>query len=78
MHLKRVTTKKGAPTSRIAAKKAWCEAQVELEQWRIQAWIERIERYIHKVIRLEGDNNYREGAEDQPRRRKTARQQVVL
>ena len=64
MHLKRVTTKKGAPTSRIAAKKAWCEAQVELEQWRIQAWIERIERHIHKVIRLKGDNNYRKGAED--------------
>ena len=56
----------------------WREAWIELKQWRIQAWIERIDRYIREDIRLEGDNNYREGAEDQPRRRKTARQQVVL
>ena len=78
IHLKQVTTKKGALTSRIAAGKVWREAWVELEQWRIQAWIERIERHIREVIRLKGDNNYRKGAEDQPRRRKTARQQVVL
>ena len=32
-------------------------------QWRIQSWIERILRHIQEVIRLEGDNNYREGAE---------------
>ena len=78
MHFKQVTTKKGALTSHIAAEKAWREAWVELEQWRIQVWIERIERHIREVIRLEGDNNYKEGAEDQPRRQKTARQQVVL
>ena len=72
MHFKQVT-KKGAPTLRIAAEKAQRKAWVELEQWRIQAWIERIERYIREVIWLEGDNNYREGAEDQLRR-KTARQ----
>ena len=64
MHFKRVTTKKGTLTSRIAAEKVQCEAQVELKQWRIQAQIDRIERHICKVIRLKGDNNYREGAED--------------
>ena len=64
MYLKHVTTKKGVLTLRIAAEKAQREAWVELKQWQIQAWIKRIERYIREVIRLEGDNNYREGTED--------------
>jgi len=42
----------------------WFQAWDELEQWRIQSWIERIPRHIQEVIRLEGDN-YREGVEDQ-------------
>jgi hypothetical protein len=32
-----------------------------MEQWRIQAWIERIPRSIQKVIDFEGGNEYREG-----------------
>ena len=63
MRFKQVT-KKGAPTSHIAAEKAQRKAQVEFEQQQIQAQIKRIERYIREVIRLEGDNNYRENAED--------------
>jgi hypothetical protein len=28
----------------------------ELEQWRIQSWIERIPRHVQEVIRLDGDH----------------------
>jgi hypothetical protein len=75
--MKRHTTKKGAPTRRPEAKRAWFQAWDELEQWRIQSWIERIPRHIQEVIRLEGDNNYREGAEDQTRTGKRARDHIV-
>ena len=37
--------------------KAW----KDLEQTRIQAWIECIVDHIQAVIRLEGGNNYHEG-----------------
>jgi hypothetical protein len=65
--IKRRTTRKGPLVSRAAAEKAWLQAWDKLEQWRIQAWIERIPRHIKEVIRLEGGNDYREGAEDKPR-----------
>jgi len=55
-HLKRVTTKKGAPKSQPEAEHVWKQAWRELEQWRIQAWIERIMRHIQEVIRLKGGN----------------------
>ena len=45
-YLKRVTIKRGPPTSRAAAEKAWLGAWQDLEQWRIQQWIERIPRHI--------------------------------
>ena len=67
-HLKRVTTKKGAPQNRTDAERAWNDAWNELEQWRIQAWIERIPRHIEEIIRLEGGNEYREGKVDRARR----------
>ena len=60
-YLKRATTAKGAPTSRAAATQAWQEACKELEQPRIQQWIERIPVHIREVIRLEGGNEYKEG-----------------
>jgi hypothetical protein len=63
-HLKRVTTKKGALTAQKPAKKAWYKAWRELEQWRIQRWIERIPRHIQEIIRLKGGNEYREGLLD--------------
>ena len=67
-HLKRVTTKKGAPQNRTDAERAWNEAWNELEQWRIQAWIERIPRHIEEIIRLEGGNECREGKANRARR----------
>jgi transposase len=63
-HMKRDTTKKGAPTSRAEMEKAWLKAWEDLEQTRIQQWIERIPRHIQEVIRLQGDNCYKEGRED--------------
>ena len=66
-YLKRATTKKGAPKNRAEAERVWQKAWDELEQWRIQAWIERIPRHIQEVIRLEGGNEYREGAADSAR-----------
>jgi hypothetical protein len=54
--MKRKTTKKGAPKNRTSEEKAWREVWQELEQDRIQAWIERIPRHIREIIRLEGGN----------------------
>jgi len=33
----------------------------DLEQWRIQRWIERIPYHIEQVLKLEGGNEYKEG-----------------
>jgi hypothetical protein len=41
-----------------------------MEQWRCQAWIERIPRHIQEIIRLEGGNEYGEGAMEKTRRLK--------
>ena len=68
--MKRVTTCKGAPQRREVARNVWQATWRDLEQWRIQAWIERIVRHIQKVIDLEGGNEYREGATEAPRRLK--------
>ncbi|KAF8416770.1 hypothetical protein EV426DRAFT_706748 [Tirmania nivea] len=51
----------GPLTSRKAAEQAWKNAWRDLEQWRIQRWIERIPYHIQEVIRLEGGNEYSEG-----------------
>lgn len=59
--MKRYTTKKGAPKTRVEAMKAWHQAWEELPQERIQEWIERLPRHIEEIIRLEGGNEYREG-----------------
>jgi hypothetical protein len=68
--MKRHTTKNGAPIRRPEPERAWFQVWDELEQWQIQSWIERIPHHIQEVIRLEGDDSYREGAEDQARTRK--------
>jgi len=60
-YLKRVTTKTGAPKSRAEAERVWEKAWEDLDQSRIQMWIERIPHHIEEVIRLEGGNEYREG-----------------
>jgi hypothetical protein len=64
-HMKRKTTAKGPPTNRKDAEKAWLKCWTDLEQGRIQRWIERIVRHIQKVNDLHGDNNYREGSTEE-------------
>lgn len=61
LHIKRLTTKKGAPVTRADAEVRWKQAWKDLPQEKIQAWIERIPRHIQKVIELEGGNEYYEG-----------------
>jgi hypothetical protein len=56
--MKRDTTKRGALTSEAALKEAWIKCWEDMPQEKIQAWIERIERHIQEVIRLEGGNEY--------------------
>ena len=63
-YLKRVTTKKGGLKLQGKAEKAWTTAWKDLQQERIQQWIERIIRHIKEVIRLEGGNEYCEGTKD--------------
>ena len=70
-YLKRQTTKKGAPKSKKEAEEVWKKAWNDLEQAKIQSWIERIPHHIQEVIRLEGGNEYQEG------RAKDRREDVV-
>jgi transposase len=64
-HMKRRTTRKGPPTNRKDAEKVWRQCWAELEQGRIQRWIERIVRHVRQVNDLYGDNNYREGSTEE-------------
>jgi transposase len=57
-YLKRVTTRSKRLTSRAEAVKAWEKAWEELEQRRIDAWIEKIVDRIQTVIELKGGNEY--------------------
>ena len=66
-YIKRVTTKKGAPQLRAEVERVWQKAWDELEQWRIEAWIERIIRHIQEIILVEGGNQYREGKTEKVR-----------
>ena len=75
-YLKQITIKRGPPTSRAAAEKAWISTWQDFKQWRIQQWIERIPRHIEKVIELKGGNDYREGAEEKQRSRKQLREEA--
>jgi hypothetical protein len=62
MWMKMETTKRGAPSVRKEAVKAWTKCWKNLSQERIQRWISRIIRHIEMVILLEGDNKYKEGS----------------
>lgn len=64
--MKRGTARRGAPKSRKDGIVGWTKCWADLEQHRIQAWIERIPWHIKEVIRLEGGNEYQEGREKVP------------
>jgi hypothetical protein len=68
LYLKRVITKRGTPKNQAEAEIAWKNAWVELEQWRIQAWIKRIPRHIKEIIRFKGGNGYQESKMAKTRR----------
>lgn len=53
-YLKRLTTRSKGLTSRAEAIDAWEKAWEELEQARIDAWIEKIVDRIQTVIELKG------------------------
>jgi len=61
-HMKCITTYKGAATAAKKAEKEWIKCWKDLEQDRIQRWIERIVQHVKKVNYLLGDNCYREGS----------------
>jgi hypothetical protein len=64
--MKRKTTRLETPRSRAAATKAWTKCWTkQLDQDRIQRWIERIPRHIQQIIELDEDNEYRENREDE-------------
>jgi hypothetical protein len=60
--MKSETTKRGAPSIRKEAERAWKKCWKNLSQERIQRWIIRIIRHIQIVILQDGDNKYKEGA----------------
>jgi hypothetical protein len=63
--MKRKTTRLEAPRNRAATIKAWTDCWTQLDQDRIQRWIERISRHIQEIIELDGNNEYRESREDE-------------
>lgn len=67
MWMKRETTKHSATTSKKQMKEDWINYWEEMDQRKIQAWIERIPIHIQEVIRLEGGNEYKES---KPRRKR--------
>ena len=63
--MKRWSTRKGCPRTRKILTKVWERTWTEdLDQRRIQGWIERMPRHIDKVIELRGGNEYREGKDE--------------
>ena len=63
--MKRRCTRKGCPRTRTILTKVWERTwKDELDQKRIQSWIERLPRHIKKVIELRGGNEYREGKDE--------------
>lgn len=67
--MKKRTLGDDAPTTRPGMIKSWKDTWKDMEQARIQAWIERIPIHIQRVIELHSDNTYAEGREHTRRAR---------
>ncbi len=67
--MKEKTTEDDAQLKRPEMIKSWKQTWKDMEQSRIQAWIERIPVHIQRVLVLKGDNNYIEGRDHTRRRR---------
>jgi transposase len=61
MWMKRETTNKSPCNNKKELREQWVKCWEEMPQEKIQAWIERIERHVKEIIRLEGGNAYQEG-----------------
>jgi hypothetical protein len=60
--MKRDTTKKGAPQSRVDAMKKWGNCwENDIPQEVLQGYVDRIREHIKRVIECEGGNKYKEG-----------------
>ena len=62
-YLKRVTTARGAPTTRKEMEAAWLRAWRGMALSTVCVWIEGILNNIKQIIALNGGNNYHEGRE---------------
>ena len=58
--MKRMTTKEGGSKTWALAEKVWIKCWDNLEQSKIQHWIERIPHAIQKIIELDRGNEYKE------------------
>ena len=65
-YMKKDTTVKGAFGLKKAGIAKWEACWLDVPQFEIQAWIERIPHHIKEIIRLEGGNEYQEGRGDEP------------
>lgn len=59
--MKRETTKSGPLHSTEKLQVEWHKCWNSLSQERIQMWIERVERHVKEVVKLDGGNEYQEG-----------------
>jgi len=62
--MKKTTTAREAPQTKAKMENAWIQAWSDLPQPQIQAWIERIPRYVQEIIRYKGGNEYEEGRKE--------------
>ena len=60
--MKQQTTKRGAVISKKELERKWLQYWEDLDQTRIQRWVDRIKIHIKEIIRLEGGNEYMEGS----------------
>ncbi len=60
-YLKRRTIYVWIPAVHAEMVKQWEKEWTELEQERIQRWVERIHFHVQEVVRLHGGNVYHEG-----------------
>lgn len=64
--LKTLGRKQKVPTSQKALRLFWAKAWKDFSQDKLRRYVERIQGHIRWVIRLAGDNRYKEGTEPLP------------
>ena len=59
--MKKVTTRRGAASSKNVMAESWQRHWCKMKQEDIQKWVEGVPENIKRVIELEGGNEYQEG-----------------